>query len=177
MDDRLYRYGGRPGRWTLISEPGGGFAVSGAHLHRMPAGRRSVEVWDGHGTSWTAIGGPAAYLYGGAPGLFATSPKDGWIFRYKGRPFDWEGVGTAGASFALTGSHLYGLTPDRAMVNRWLTGDPPAPWPPWTCAAGPAGELYGGPAGFFSTDPSGRRLRVLAEMETEAGEVMGEAAG
>lgn len=165
-DDRFYRYGGRPGLWSLISEPGGDFAVSGAHVYRLAAGHQSVEVWNGHGTSWTGVGGPAARLYGGEPGLFATSPKDGWIFRYSGRTFGWESVGTAGASFALTDSHLYGLTPDRTVVTRWLAGDPAARWPPWRYTAGPAAELHGGPAGLFSTDPSHERLRVLTESVT-----------
>ncbi|MEU4232588.1 hypothetical protein AB0F17_50540 [Nonomuraea sp. NPDC026600] len=165
-DDRLYRYEGRPGRWSLISELGGDFAVSGAHVFRLAADRQSVAVWNGHGTSWTTIGGPAVRLYGGEPGLFATDPEAGWIFRYSGRPFAWDRVGTAGASFALTNRHLYGLTPERALVNRWLSDDPSAPWPPWTYAAGPAAELYGGPAGLFSTDPSRARLRVLTDLTT-----------
>ncbi|MFD1536987.1 hypothetical protein [Nonomuraea guangzhouensis] len=165
-DDRLYRYEGRPGRWSLISEAGGDFAVSGAHVFRLAADHQSVAVWNGHGTSWTTIGGPAVRLYGGEPGLFATSPEAGWIFRYAGRPFSWDRVGTAGASFALTDRHLYGLTPERALVNRWLSDDPSAPWPSWTYAAGPAAELYGGPAGLFSTDPTGARLRVLTDSTT-----------
>ncbi|MET7463277.1 hypothetical protein [Nonomuraea sp. NPDC005501] len=162
LDDRLYKYGGRPGLWSRISEPVSDFAVSGAHVYRMPADRHSVDVWNGQGMSWTEIGGPAVRLYGGEPGLFATSPKDGWIFRYSGRPADWKPVGSAGASFALTDSDLYGLTPDRSVVNRWLADDQPNPWPPWAYAAGPAAELYGGPAGLFATDPSHERLRVLA---------------
>ncbi|MEU6786853.1 hypothetical protein ABZ912_47320 [Nonomuraea angiospora] len=166
IDDRLYRYEGRPGRWSLISEPGGEFAVSGAYVFRLAADRRSVDVWNGHGTSWTSVGGPAARLYGGEPGLFATNPEDGWIFRYSGRPFDWQRIGTAGASFALTDRHLYGLTPERAMVNRWLSEEPSPPWPPWIYTAGPAAELYGGPAGLFSADPSRVRLRVLADAST-----------
>lgn len=165
-DDRLYRYEGRPGHWSLISEPGGDFAVSGVHVFRLAADHQSVAVWNGHGTSWTTIGGPAARLYGGEPGLFATNPVEGWIFRYSGRPFAWDRVGTAGASFALTDRHLYGLTPERALVNRWLSDVPSAPWPPWTYAAGPAAELYGGPAGLFSTDPSRTRLRVLTDVTT-----------
>ncbi|MGW4966179.1 hypothetical protein ACWEPL_53945 [Nonomuraea sp. NPDC004186] len=165
IDDRLYRYEGRPGRWSLISEPGGDFAISGAHVFRLAADRQSVDVWNGQGTSWTSVGGPAARLYGGEPGLFATDPKDGRIFRYSG-PFDWEWIGTAGASFALTDRDLYGLTPERAIVNRWLSEETSPPWPPWIYAAGPAAELYGGPAGLFSTDPSRVRLRVLADSST-----------
>ncbi|MFC5163305.1 hypothetical protein ACFPOI_31505 [Nonomuraea angiospora] len=165
IDDRLYRYEGRPGRWSLISEPGGDFAVSGAHVFRLTADRQSVDVWNGDGTSWTSVGGPAARLYGGEPGLFATDPKDGRIFRYSG-PFDWQWIGWAGASFALTDRHLYGLSPERTRVHRWLSKDPSPPSPPWTYAAGPAAELYGGPAGLFSTDPSRTRLRVLADSPT-----------
>ncbi|WP_433515241.1 hypothetical protein ACQP2T_06255 [Nonomuraea sp. CA-143628] len=159
MDNLLYAYGGRPGFWFPIGEPGGDLAISGTHVYRLAADRQAVHIWDGHGTSWTQIGGPAARLYGGEPGLFATDPNDGRIFTYRGRPGQWDFVGTAGASFALTNRNLYGLTPERTAVNRWLAGARP----PWAYAAGPADDLYGGAAGLFSTDPSRERLRVLME--------------
>ncbi|GAA2207358.1 hypothetical protein GCM10009850_028160 [Nonomuraea monospora] len=160
--NRLLKYGGRPGLWTAIGDAGQDVAVSGSGVYRLDADRKAVRVWDGHGTSWTQIGGPAARLYGGEPGLFATDPDDGRIFRYLGRPGDWEFVGTAGASFALTSGDLYGLNPERTAVNRWVPDQRPAPVLPWVHAAGPAGTLYGGAAGLYSTDPSGRRLRVLS---------------
>jgi hypothetical protein len=168
MDDLLYAYGGRPGFWFPIGEPGDDLAVSGTHVYRLTADRQAVHVWDGHGTSWTQIGGPAARLYGGEPGLFATNPNDGGIFIYLGRPGEWDFVGSAGASFALTDRHLYGLIPERTVVNRRLAGGRPGAQPPWVYAAGPAGDLYGGAAGLFSTDPSGERLRVLMEPGTDA---------
>ncbi|TYB64371.1 hypothetical protein FXF51_21905 [Nonomuraea sp. PA05] len=161
-DNRLHRYGGRPGLWSAIGDAGHDIAVSGNAVYRLDANREAVRVWDGHGTSWTQIGGPAARLYGGDPGLFATDPNDGRIFRYLGSPGHWEFVGTAGASFALTGSDLYGLNPERTAVNRWVPEQQPAPVLPWVHAAGPAGTLYGGASGLYSTDPSGRRLRILS---------------
>ncbi|MFB4267855.1 hypothetical protein [Nonomuraea sp. GTA35] len=161
-DNRLRRYEGRPGLWTDIGEAGREVAVSGSGVYRLDTDRRAVRVWDGHGTSWTQIGGPAARLYGGEPGLFATDPNDGRIFRYLGQPGHWEFVGTAGSSFALTSTDLYGLNPERTVVNQWLPGQKPAPVLPWVYAAGPAGELYGGAAGLYSTDPSGDRLRILS---------------
>ncbi|MEV1244399.1 hypothetical protein [Nonomuraea sp. NPDC049750] len=164
MDNLLYAYGGRPGFWFPIGEPGGDLAVSGTHVYRLAADRQAVHIWDGHGTSWTQIGGPAARLYGGEPGLFATDPNDGRIFTYLGRPGQWDFVGTAGAAFALTDRHLYGLTPERTTVNRRLAGARPL----WAYAAGPADDLYGGAAGLFSTDPSRERLRVLTEPGTDA---------
>ncbi|GAA4506457.1 hypothetical protein [Nonomuraea ferruginea] len=163
MDDRLYVYGGSPGVWSPISEPGADFAVAGPRLHRLAADRQSVHVWDGKGTSWTWIGAPATRLYGGTRGLFAVAPGTGWIWFYRGRPGHWDFAGTEGASFAVTGQGLYGLTPDRGAVNRWTEGEPPASRRRWVHAAGPAGELYGGAAGLFSTDPPGARLRVLPE--------------
>ncbi|MCF6467767.1 hypothetical protein FAF44_04990 [Nonomuraea sp. MG754425] len=161
-DNRLHKYGGRPGRWSVIGDAGHDVAVSGSGVYRLDADRKAVRVWDGYGTSWTQVGGPAARLYGGEPGLFATDPNDGRIFRYLGRPGSWEFVGTAGASFALTGGDLYGLTPERTAVNRWAPGRQPAAVLPWVQAAGPAGALYGGASGLYSTDPTGKRLRVLA---------------
>lgn len=169
MDDRLYMYGERPGLWTPISEPGGDFAISGSHVYRLAADRKAVHIWNGQGTSWTWIGGPAVRLYGGEPGLFATNPDDGRIFKYLGRPDQWDFVGTAGASFALTERHLYGLTPERTVVNRWLAGRQPESGLSWVYAAGAAGDLYGGTAGLFSTDPSRERLRVLTQPEADVG--------
>ncbi|MEU4516558.1 hypothetical protein AB0G05_44320 [Nonomuraea wenchangensis] len=162
-DDRLYRYEGEPGRWSLISEPGRDFAISGEHVFRLAADGGSVAAWNGEGTSWTTIGGPATRLYGGAPGLFATEPGTDFIYRYTGGPFTWQRIGTAGASFALTGEDLYGLVPDRTRVNRWQPEDRTEPWPIWAYAAGEAAQLWGGRAGLFSTDPSRSRLRVLAD--------------
>ncbi|GAA3615629.1 hypothetical protein GCM10022419_121150 [Nonomuraea rosea] len=160
-DKRLRKYGGRPGLWPVIGEAGHDVAVSGSHVYRLDADRKAVRVWDGQGTSWTRIGGPAARVYGGRPGLFATDPNDGRIFRYLGRPDHWEFVGTAGASFALTSRDLFGLNPERTAVNRWLPSQQPEPVLPWVHAAGPAGALYGGTAGLYSTDWSGERLRIL----------------
>ncbi|MFG1943052.1 helix-turn-helix domain-containing protein [Nonomuraea sp. NPDC048826] len=159
MDGRLYVYGGRPGVWSPIGDPGADVAVSGSHVYRLAADRQSVHVWDGQGASWTWIGGPATRLHGGARGLFAIAPGTGWIWSYQGVPARWDFAGLEGASFAVAGENLYGLTPDRGAVNRW-PGEPGRPWPH---AAGPAGELYGGAAGLFSTDPQGARLRVLPE--------------
>ncbi|GAA3612143.1 hypothetical protein GCM10022419_116390 [Nonomuraea rosea] len=165
MDHRLYRYEGRPGRWLPVSEPGADFAVGGSHVYRLAADRQSIHVWNGQGMSWTRIGGSAARLYGGEPGLFAIALENGSIFRYAGRPDQWAHTGAPGASFALTGKHLYGLTPERIAVNLWLDEQPGQPW---IYAGGPAGELYGGLAGLFSTDPAGKRLRVLMALSTAA---------
>ena len=90
MDNKLYLYEGRPGRWHPISEPGADFAVAGSHLYRLAADRQSIHIWNGQGTSWTRIGGSAARLYGGELGLFAIALKDGSIFRYTGRPDQWD---------------------------------------------------------------------------------------
>lgn len=161
--DGLFAYGGSPGRWHQVGEPGADFAISGTRVYRLAADRGSVHVWDGRGTSWTWVGGPARRLFGGGPGLFATNPKDGRIFKYAGRPGEWEFVGTAGADFALTDRHLYGLTPDRAMVTRWLAPETRDAEEKWTWAAGPAGALFAGTAGLFSTDLTGTRLRHYAQ--------------
>jgi hypothetical protein len=162
-DNKLYLYEGRPGRWHPISEPGADFAVASPHLYRLAADRQSIHVWTG-GTSWTRIGGSAARLYGGELGLFAIALNDGSIFRYTGRPDQWALTGSAGATFAITGKHLYGLIPNRTAVTLWLDEQPTEPW---IHAAGPAGDLYGGIAGLFSTDPAQERLRVLMALGTD----------
>ncbi|MCA2181457.1 hypothetical protein LDL08_35380 [Nonomuraea glycinis] len=164
MDNRLYLYEGRPGRWHPISEPGADFAIAGSHLYRLAADRQSIHIWNGRGTSWMRIGGSAARLYGGELGLFAIALKDGSIFRYTGRPDQWTFTGSAGATFALTGKHLYGLIPNRTAVTLWLDEQPRVAW---IHAAGPAGDLYGGIAGLFSTDPAQERLRVLMALGTD----------
>jgi hypothetical protein len=79
-------------------------------------------VWryDGTGTSWTPIrGGPFAQLYGGGYGLFATRHATGDIYRYNGSNSSWSRIGGPGATFAVTNSALFGLSPDRSGVWRY----------------------------------------------------------
>ncbi|MFD8381823.1 hypothetical protein ACFV2X_25430, partial [Streptomyces sp. NPDC059679] len=50
-----------------------------------------LGIKDGKG-HWRRIGGPAAKIYTGGAGLFATSPQDGRIFRYDGDPDKWTEI-------------------------------------------------------------------------------------
>lgn len=74
---------------------------------------------------WRVIGGPAAAIFAGKAGLFATNPDTGDIWRYEGTPETWTRVGGPGATFAV-GSQLYGLSPDRCGV--WAFTGTPLQW-------------------------------------------------
>ncbi|WP_251075751.1 M64 family metallopeptidase [Streptomyces sp. ISL-12] len=111
--------------------------------------RDAVYRYDGSGTSWTRIGGPAGQLYAGAWGLVATNPSSGDLYRYLGTPDSWQRIGSAGASFAVAADTVYGLTPSRNAVYRY-DGSGTS----WTRIGGPAGQLYAGAWGLVATNPS-----------------------
>ena len=114
----------------------------------MPAARRPDPAgpasrprlaraqYDGTGTSWTQIGGPAGEIYGGGYGLVATNPSTGDLWRYLGTPLEWELIGSPGADFVVTGDTVVGLSPDRSAVWQYDgTGTS------WTQIGSPAGEI------------------------------------
>ncbi|GHH94538.1 M64 family metallopeptidase [Streptomyces capillispiralis] len=111
--------------------------------------RNAVYRYDGSGTSWTKIGGPAGTLYAGGWGLVATNPSSGDLYRYLGTPDSWQLIGSAGAQFAITNDTVYGLTPSKNAVYRY-DGSGTS----WTKIGGPAGTLYAGGWGLVATNPS-----------------------
>ncbi|WP_223183578.1 MULTISPECIES: M64 family metallopeptidase [unclassified Streptomyces] len=111
--------------------------------------RNAVYRYDGSGTAWTKIGGPAGQLYAGGWGLVATNPSSGDLYRFLGTPESWQLIGSAGAEFAVTNDTVYGLTPSRNAVYRYDgTGTS------WTRIGGAAGHVYAGAWGLVATNPS-----------------------
>ncbi|MDX2394130.1 hypothetical protein NJL88_29540 [Streptomyces sp. DK15] len=156
---KVYKYNGTPEQWTEIGNAGADFAVTGDHLYGLNPERTAVYEWTGTGTDWTKIGGPAQDLEAGGAGLFATS-RDGKLHKYDGRPDTWSEIGGAGADFAVTADHLYGLNPERTAVYEWTgTGTD------WAKVGGPAQDLYAGGAGLFATSPDKKIHRYSGQPE------------
>jgi hypothetical protein len=104
--------------------------------------RDAVFRYDGFGTSWTRIGlGPVIQLFGGEFGLVRTDPPNGDLLLWRPDSFHfvsnaWHPIGGPGASFAVTGDTVYGLTPDRGAVFRY-DGSGTS----WTQVGGPAHSM------------------------------------
>ncbi|MFB8038771.1 DNA/RNA non-specific endonuclease [Streptomyces sp. NPDC056004] len=124
-------------------------ATGDDQLFGLAADHSAVYRWNGQGTDWTKVGGPAQDLYAGGAGVFATAPDTGKVFKYDGTPEAWSQVGEPGADFAVTNDRLYGLAPDRSAVYEW-TGH----GTDWVKVGGPAQDLFAGGAGLFATDPN-----------------------
>ncbi|WP_051859701.1 phospholipase A2 [Streptomyces xanthophaeus] len=58
----LYKYNGKPGEWNRIGGPAAAFATSGDYLYRLSSDRRSVQKYDGDGTTdeWRNLRAPVA---------------------------------------------------------------------------------------------------------------------
>ncbi|MFJ1930388.1 MULTISPECIES: DNA/RNA non-specific endonuclease [unclassified Streptomyces] len=140
----------------------GGVAATGDdQLFALAADHSAVYRWNGEGTGWTKVGGPAETLLAGGAGLFATAPDTGKVFKYEGTPDAWSPIGEPGADFAVTGDHLYALNPDRTAVYEWAgTGTD------WTKVGGPAEDLDAGGAGLFATGPDGKIFKYEGTPET-----------
>ncbi|MFE4695332.1 tectonin domain-containing protein [Streptomyces sp. NPDC056749] len=123
-------------------------ATGDNQLFALAADRSAVYRYDGQGTGWTKVGGPAEDLYAGGAGLFATNPDTGAVFKYDGTPEAWSQIGEPGADFAVTGDRLYALNPDRTAVYEWS-----GQGTHWAKVGGPAKDLDAGGAGLFATAP------------------------
>ncbi|WP_030301610.1 hypothetical protein [Streptomyces katrae] len=128
-------------------------AATGSGVYAIAEDGSAVLQWSGDGSEWVRIGGPAAELYAGPAGVFATDPGTGDLRGYSGVPGRWRTVSGRAAGFAISGSELYRLAGDHSAVHRWDRAHAS-----WTRVGGPAGRLYGGGAGLFATDPVDGRI-------------------
>ncbi|MFJ8750205.1 polymorphic toxin-type HINT domain-containing protein [Streptomyces sp. NPDC102441] len=136
-------------------------ATGDDQLFALAADHSAVYRWNGEGTDWTKIGGPAETLHAGGAGLFATARSTGKVFKYEGTPQAWSQVGEAGADFAVTGDRLYALNPDRTAVYEWA-----GQGTDWTRVGGPAEELDAGGAGLFATGRDDKVFKYEGTPET-----------
>ncbi|MEV6734071.1 hypothetical protein [Streptomyces sp. NPDC051364] len=128
-------------------------AATGSGVYAIAEDGSAVLQWSGNGTEWVRIGGPAAELYAGPAGVFATDPVSGDLRGYSGVPGRWRTVSGRAAGFAVSGPDLYRLAQDRGAVHRWDRAHAT-----WIRVGGPAARLYGGGAGLFATDPVDGRI-------------------
>jgi arabinan endo-1,5-alpha-L-arabinosidase len=122
-----------------------GEPATGSHLYALAPGGTAVTEWDG--SALTAIGRPAANIYAGGYGVFATDPATGNINRYNGTPMNWTQIGGPGAEFAVNAVGLYGLAPDHSKVMQWSGSGTD-----WTQIGTEVAHLYAGGTDLYATD-------------------------
>src|SRR4029453_17409363 len=74
VNGNIYNPNWGPRAWELIGGPGRQFAVTSEGLYGITPNGQAVGRYDGSGSSWSQIGGPADRLYAGRYGLVATAP-------------------------------------------------------------------------------------------------------
>jgi hypothetical protein len=125
----LWRYDGRPDRWTRMTRVGwrAGEIYSGSfglfQIDRTPGSATYGHIL------WWRLGTPSG-AGGGSP------------------DFAWYRIGLPGAMFAVADS-VYGLTPNRGAVWRYDRGTASS----WTQVGGAAGWLWGGTYGLVASNP------------------------
>jgi hypothetical protein len=112
----------------------------------------SVWMYDGSG-SWTRIRGASAGIYAGGVGLIAQDGFTSEPWKYTGTPNQWEQIGAAGWSFAVSDHGVFRLASDRQSVWGWDGGTS------WNQIGGPASNIYAGSASvaggsLVATNPS-----------------------
>ncbi|MEV5194776.1 polymorphic toxin-type HINT domain-containing protein [Streptomyces clavifer] len=136
-------------------------ATADDQLFALAADHTAVYRYNGQGTDWTKVGGPAETLHAGGAGLFATAPDTGKVFKYDGTPEAWSQIGEAGADFAITDHRLYALNPDRTAVYEWS-----GQGTDWAKVGGAAKDLDAGGAGLFATAPDDKIFKYDGAPET-----------
>jgi hypothetical protein len=139
----ISRYNGTPGSWTVIGGPGSTYAVTNDHVYGISTDGQTVSEWTASGSgagSWTVVGGAATALYGGGAGLFATSPSNGGIYQYTGRPGVWRAVTESGGAYAdgyaVNGARLYRLSAGSSSVDVY-----DGLYDQWTTVGGPGSAI------------------------------------
>ena len=92
--------------WTHLGGPGADFGLIGGTIYGLAPARDGIYYQVlGSPEPWLKVGGPAANIYVGQAGLYATEPQTGNLWRLD--PFSdpvknpsWYQVGTPGSSFA-----------------------------------------------------------------------------
>ncbi|MFI0733325.1 phospholipase A2 [Streptomyces sp. NPDC021225] len=142
----LNKYNGEPGQWSRIGGAGADFAATSEHLYGIGPDGTGVWEYTGQGDAWTKVGGPAKDLYTGpAAALYATDPATGDLNKYEDG--QWAGIGSSGATFAVTDNNVYKLTPDRCCVWEY-----DAEHSQWNKVGGPAGEIFSSNT-LYATNP------------------------
>ncbi|MFD7975329.1 DNA/RNA non-specific endonuclease [Streptomyces sp. NPDC059071] len=129
---------------------GAELAVTGeGAVYALAADHGSVWKWEGDGTDWTRIGGPADSISAGRAGLFTISPQTREVFKYGGKPDSWTRVGDASADVVVHGDEVYRAAADHSGVFKWSKKNGG-----WNRIGGSAKRLFLGGAGLFATSPT-----------------------
>ncbi|MDA5283693.1 phospholipase A2 [Streptomyces sp. Isolate_45] len=132
----------------------GQIVAAGKSVFALAADHQAVYEWSEHQDNWRKIKGPTENLYAGGGKFYATDLGTGDIAQYDDAPYQWTRIGSAGATFAATSKHLYGLTPDRNKIMEY-TGTPHV----WKQVGDRAENLYTGPnKKLYVTNPDDKNI-------------------
>jgi hypothetical protein len=130
----LFQFQGQAGQWVEIGGPGAQFVVTGNALFGLTPNSGAVFQYEGSG-NWTQVGGAYTWLAGGVWGLVATDSQ-GDLWHYEDQPNKWAKIGGPGYRFVVGDTTVYGLTPDRGVVNEFNPANGT-----WFQIGGPASEI------------------------------------
>jgi hypothetical protein len=132
----------RPGE--TFTAPAVPFSVA---VGTADGGKISITVDRASGVaSWVEVGGRAAELIQGGPGLFVTQPGSGNLLRYDGRPGSWTVVGGPAAQFAGNKRWLFAIESGGNRVYRHDGRQ-------WTHIGGSATSLIAGSESLYAIEP------------------------
>ncbi|MGW3563501.1 phospholipase A2 [Streptomyces sp. NPDC000941] len=111
----LYEYSGK--EWTKAGGPGTTFAVTDENLYGLsPDG--AVRERDPKSGEWMPVGERAEHIFSSNT-LYAINRDTHDLYKYGGKPNQWDRVSGPAAAFATSGDYLYRLAPDRRSVQKY----------------------------------------------------------
>lgn len=113
----LYNYGGKPEMWTKAGGPGVTFAVTGKNVYGLsPDG--TIFERDPKKGHWMPVGERAEHIFSSNT-LYAVNRDTHDLYKYGGKPHQWNRVSGPAAAFTTSGHDLYRLAPDRRSVQKY----------------------------------------------------------
>ncbi|MDT0615352.1 phospholipase A2 [Streptomyces lancefieldiae] len=113
----LYQYSGEPEKWDKAGGPGVTFAATDENVYGLsPDG--SVMERDLKKGEWNPVGDRAEHIFG-SNALYAVNRDTRGLYKYAGKPHQWDSVSGPAAAFATGGHYLYRLALDRRSVQKY----------------------------------------------------------
>ncbi|OMI84722.1 hypothetical protein BSZ07_36220 [Streptomyces sp. M1013] len=113
----LWRYDHKPGKWTKAGGLGAAFAVTDENVYGLGVDG-SVFERDPEKGEWKPVGERAEHILSSNT-LYAVNRDSRDLYKYAGKPHQWDRVSGPATSFATNGHYLYRLASDRRSVQKY----------------------------------------------------------
>ncbi|MFJ8194105.1 phospholipase A2 [Streptomyces sp. NPDC096094] len=115
-DSDLFQYSGESDEWDKAGGPGVTFAATDENVYGLSHDGSIFER--DQKDEWKPVGDRAEHIFSSNT-LYAVNRDTHGLYKYAGKPHQWDPISGPAAAFASSGDHLYRLALDRRSVQKY----------------------------------------------------------